>query len=243
MKKICVLLLIITIPAWAQLDLSLNGLVVSPQGQFEENLDRAGYGFSFSGAYNFEQTPFSLGLDLGYALYGSETRSEVLLWPVYVDVTTDNNIFFMHLTGSVHENFGDFQPYVEGLVGFQVLWTDTEIEDPEEYDDEDDDIASNTHLSDWTTSFGLGGGLKIKLTEFESYSGLVDDDEGNTGSLNSILYLDFKVRYIFGGEAEYLREGDIEQGPNNEIILNKSHSQTDYMTFHIGLSIYLQGTK
>ena len=126
------------------------------------------------------------------------------------------------------------------LIGFQVLWTDTEIEDPEDYDDEDDDIASNTHLSDWTSSFGLGGGLKIKLTEFETNE-FGDDDDPTF--FNSSLYLDLKVRYIFGGDAEYLREGDIEQGANNEVILNTSHSETDYMTFHIGLTIYLQSTK
>ena len=236
MKKILLLLSVLTFPAWAQLDISLNGLVVSPQGQFEENLDRAGIGFSLSGAYNFDQTPFSLGLNFGYALYGSETRSEILIWPVSVDVTTDNNIFFMHLTGSIHENFGIFQPYLEGLVGFQVLWTDTEIEDPEDYDDEEDDIASNTHLSDGTSSFGLGGGLKIKLTEFETNE-FGDDDDPTF--FNSSLYLDLKVRYIFGGEAKYLKEGDIEQGPNNEVILNKSHSETDYMTFHIGVTFHL----
>jgi hypothetical protein len=235
MKKICLLLLLFYIPAWAQLDLSLNGLVVSPQGQFQKNLDRVGFGFSLSGKYNFEPSPFSLGLNLGYALYGSETRSEILIWPVSVDVTTDNNIFFMHMLGSVHQNFGIFQPYAEVLAGFQVLWTDTKITDQEPNDNEDP-IASSTHLSDWTSSFGLGGGLKIKLTEFKTDE-FGDDD--NPAFLNSALYLDLKVMYIFGGQAEYLREGDIEQGPNNAIILHKSHSETDYITYHIGVTFHL----
>ena len=235
MKKVILLLILFTIPAWAQLDISLNGLVISPQGQFEENIDRAGYGFSLSGKYNFEPTPFSLGLNFGYALYGSETRSEILVWPVAVDVTTDNNIFFMHLMGTIHKDFGIFQPYAEALLGFQVLWTDTEVKDQEPEDDEND-IASNTHLSDWTSSFGVGGGIKIKLTEFDTDEFGDDDDPV---FLNSGLFLDLKVRYIFGGQAEYLKEGSIEQGPNNEIILHKSRSETDYMTFHIGLSIHL----
>lgn len=235
MKKVCLLVLLFLYPSWSQLDIDLNGLLVSPRGPFEENIDRVGYGFALSGKYNFEPSPFSLGLDFGYALYGSETHSEILVWPVYVDVTTDNNIFFMHLLGSLHKNFGIWQPYAEALAGFQVLWTDTEIED-QDADDEDPDIASNTHLSDWTSSFGVGGGLKIRLTELDSED---LDHNGGTVFLKSILYLDLKVRYIFGGEAQYLKEGGIEQGPNNEIILNKSRSRTDYMTFHIGLSLHL----
>jgi len=234
MKKIF-LLLLFAIPAWAQLGFSLNGLVVSPQGQFKENLDRSGIGFSLSADYTIEPTPFSVGLNFGYALYGSETRSAILVWPVSVDVTTDNNIFFMHLTGSIHENFGIIQPYAEALVGFQVLWTDTEIED-QESDNEEDDIASNTHLSDWTSSLGLGGGVRIRLADFDTDSFDADDD---FSFLHSTLYLDLKVRYIFGGEADYLKEGNIKQGSNNEIILNKSHSKTDYMTFHIGVTLYL----
>ena len=97
-------------------------------------------------------------------------------------------------------------------------------------------VTSNTHLSDWTSSFGLGGGLKIKLTEFKTDE--FGDDE-NPVFLDSGLYLDLKVRYIFGGRAEYLREGDIEQGPNNQLILHKSQSETDYITYHIGVSFYL----
>ena len=141
----------------------------------------------------------------------------------------------MHLTGSIHEDFGILQPYAEALLGFQVLWTDTKIED-QEPDNQEDDIASNTHISDWTSSLGVGGGVRIRLTDFDTDT---IDQDADISFLHSTLYLDLKVRYIFGGEADYLKEGNIMQGPNNEIILNKSHSETDYMTFHIGLTIYL----
>ncbi len=231
-KRVLTVLLLILCNSfvWAQLDLSINGLVLSPQGQFKENIDRVGFGIAGSGSYRFAGTPFSAGLKIGGAQYGSETSRQILLFPVRVDVTTSNNIFFMHLFGRVQENFGIFVPYIEGLVGFSYLSTDSKIEDIGSNND-DDEIASDTQLEDWTSNYGLGGGLMIKLTEFEN--------EDTSYFKTSILYLDLKVKYIFGGKAEYLKEGDISQGPNNEILFDASRSETDFITYQIGVTFHL----
>lgn len=227
---VILLLLFFSSPLWAQVDASINGLVLSPQGQFKENIDRAGFGVSGSGAYRFSGTPFSAGFNIGWAQYGSETSRQTLLFPVQVDVTTSNNIFSMHLFGRIEEDFGLFVPYAEGLVGFSYLSTDSEIEDIGS-NNNDDEIASDTQLEDWTSNYGVGGGVMIRLTDFEN--------EHNAYFGNTILYLDLKVRYMFGGEADYLKEGDISQGPNDEILFDASHSETDFITFHIGVVFHL----
>jgi len=233
MKKTATILisLLLACQAWAQFDAGINFLVLSPEEQFNDNVKNMGYGGSLQALYTFPETPFSVGLNIGGANYGSETRSEILVWPVSVDVTTSNNMFFMHLMGRVEKDFGIIKPYAEFLFGFNNLTTESKIEDQEDFDEDKDDIASNTHLDDTALSYGLGGGLKIKIWEFE--------DTEEVFMENSKLYLDFKVRYMFGGEAEYLKEGGITKGANNEVILNPSFSETDFISYHIGVSIQL----
>lgn len=216
---------VFTVSAFSQFDVGLNGLVISPQSGFKENVDRLGFGLAGKFAYNLGESPFYAGIMIGGANYGSDSRREILVWPVEVEVNTNNNILFTQLLLQARSNFQPIQPYVEGMVGFNYLWTESKIKDIDDYDNEDD-IASQTHFDDFTWSYGAGVGFLIKLTSF-------DMDEGS----NKIggLYLDFKVRYLFGGEAEYLKEGDIEKGENNKVILNTSASDTDLMSFHIGV--------
>lgn len=229
-KGLLLSILFLVSPLWAQLDVALNGLVLAPRGPFKENIDRNGFGGSLSAAYKFQESPFSLGLHFGGAQYGSETTRQTLLFPVQVDVTTSNNIIFMHLLGRVEKDFGFLVPYAEGLFGFSYLSTDSKIEDIGNNND-DNEIASDTQLEDYTSSYGLCGGVMIRLTDFEN-------DEDNYFN-DSILYLDLKIRYMFGGKADYLKEGDISQGPNNEVLFNASNSETDFISYHIGVVFYL----
>jgi len=49
--------------------------------------------------------------------------------------------------------------------------------------------------------------------------------------------LDLGVKYHNNGEAEYLREGDIIDNEDNTITVFPTRSDTDLLTFHIGVSI------
>ncbi len=215
--------------AFSQFDIGLNGTVISPQSEFKESVDRLGVGLAGKFAVKLGEGPFYAGLSIGGANYGSETRRETLVWPVQVDVNTNNNILFTHLLLQARADLQPIQPYVEGLVGFNYLWTESKIEDVDDYDEEDE-IASQTHFDDFAWNYGGGVGLLIKLKSFE-----MDEASAKEGN----LYLDLKVRYLFGGEAEYLKEGDIEKGENNEVILHTSKSDTDFMSFHVGVVLQI----
>ena len=206
----------------------MNGTLISPQSGFKESVDRLGIGLAGKFAVKLGDSPFYAGLSIGGANYGSDTHREILVWPVQVEVNTNNNILFTHLLLQARADMQPIQPYVEGLVGFNYLWTESKIKDLDEYDEED--IASQTHFDDFAMNYGAGFGLLIKLKSFDMDEG--SDKEGN-------LFLDFKVRYLFGGEAEYLKEGDIEEGENKEVILHTSQSDTDFMSFHIGVVLQI----
>jgi hypothetical protein len=200
-----------------------SGIILFPQGEFKQNIGENGYGISFNGSYQFKELPFSLGLNTGWARYGSETRTETLIWPVKVDVKTGNDIAFAQLFGRAEYNIGFLNPYVEILFGFNYLYTNTEISDIDSYGF--DDVASDTQFDDIDLSYGFAAGTMIKIYDYQGGNDYLDK-----------LFLDFRMSYMQGGNAEYLREGDLIKGANNEILFNKSESAIDYVTINVGLS-------
>lgn len=51
------------------------------------------------------------------------------------------------------------------------------------------------------------------------------------------LFLDMKVRYLKGTEAEYLTEGSIIGNQDGTVTLLPSRSKTDLLQYQIGLSV------
>ncbi|OQX95063.1 hypothetical protein B6I21_07380 [candidate division KSB1 bacterium 4572_119] len=222
------LILFFSISAFAQFDIGLNFTTISPESGFKESVDRLGFGLTGKFAYKFSDSPLYAGLSIGGANYGSTTREEYLITPlVPVDVKTSNNILFTHLLLQARADYGPIQPYVEGLLGFNYLWTQTSIEELEEYEE---DIASHTNFDDFAWNYGGGFGVLIKLVD------AFDFDEGDAKA--GKLFLDLRVRYIFGGEAEYLKEGAIEVD-GDDVIYNLSKSETDFVSYHIGVVLHI----
>jgi hypothetical protein len=196
-----------------------------PQSEFKQNVDRTGVGGSGYFAYKFKNSPFSLGVSFGVLVYGSETRRELLdgsIPEVEVNVTTRNSILKCHLVFRAQFPEGTFRPYVEGLVGFQYLWTETGVYDRGGGREK---IASSVNLSDWTWSSGAGCGLLIKIYGHRK----------NRGQNTFAILLDFGARYLKGGRAEYLREGSIHQ-EDDRLIYDSKISRTDLITARLGLS-------
>lgn len=186
-----------------------------PQGKFRQNVDRVGIGGSGYFAYRFKKSPFSVGASIGVLVYGSETRIELLnaaIPEVEVNVTTRNYILMCHLVFRAQPPEGKFRPYVEGLVGFHYLWTETGVYDQGCCYKK---IASSVNQSDWTWSSGAGCGLLMRVYEIRK------NREQNAFA----IFIDLGARYLKGGKAEYLREGSILQ-----------ISHTDLITARLGLS-------
>jgi len=52
------------------------------------------------------------------------------------------------------------------------------------------------------------------------------------------LFIDLKARYLFGTQAEYLREGDVQITSTGHVVLHPQKSKTDLLTAHIGVIFY-----
>jgi hypothetical protein len=199
-----------------------------PQGEFKQNVENAGLGANFYYAYHFPRSLFSVGVSFAFLIYGSETRVEPLsptIPDITVDVTTKNSILLCHLFLRLQPQKGTFRPYLDGLVGLNYLTTDTSIDNYNDYDGYDNDISSNNY-NDLAFSYGVGVGAMVNLLQVRRYE---------SGRRIFSMDLDVGVRYIRGGEAEYLKEGSIHR-QNGTVSYDVYRSRTDLLGAYIGLS-------
>lgn len=101
-----------------------------PQGPFEEQLDEIGFGLNLMGGYLLPGAPVMIGLDLNFSIFGIDRRTEPLSTTIpdlRVDVENSYNmlstLFLVRTTGRSRT----FRPYIDALVGFNYLYTDTVV--------------------------------------------------------------------------------------------------------------------
>lgn len=202
----------------------LDFMVGSPQREFRKNVDNVGFGVAGNVGFAPEGTPIMLGLEFGFMNYGSTSRREpfsTTIPDVFVDVSTTNNFILGHAILRVQPNAGVIRPYLQGMVGFNYLFTETKIENINVPGQE---VASSNNLSDGAFSYGAGAGMLIWVYSPPEGNGLSD------------IFIDVGTRYVFGGEAEYLKEGSI-RNVNGRVEYDILKSKTDLLVFHIGASV------
>jgi hypothetical protein len=198
-----------------------------PQSQFRRNVDGVGGGLVGYLTFAPEEQPLSIGLQVTFINYGSQDTKDIIYGPtvsVRGKVTTDNNILSVHLIGRLQPNSGSLRPYIEGLLGWNDLFTRTAVTDEET----SESTESNTDLNDNAFSYGGGGGVLIRLS---------GPDEENPDNLANGWFLSFGARYMFGGKAKYLKEGSIRR-ENNTLIYSTLESTTDLFIFSVGVSYH-----
>ncbi|MGD8305531.1 MAG: hypothetical protein PVF17_02665 [Ignavibacteria bacterium] len=198
----------------------INFILAFPQGEFKENIDRLGYGVGgeFMILTPKQGSPFGIGINAGFINYGSETRREpfsLTIPDVTVDVSRSNNLINFHLMFRIAPYAGKLRPYLEGFFGGAYIYTETTIKSQGE-----EEVASSTNFDDFAWNYGAGGGVM-----YEVYR---NNDDG------SALFIDLKVRYLLGTEAEYLKEGSVIID-NGQVTYEVSKSKTDLLTAQLGV--------
>lgn len=199
-----------------------------PQGDFESNVDNVGLGMGLDFTVSPKLLPIGIGGSFTFLNYGSDTRREpfsTTIPDVTVKVETQNSILQGFLLLRLQPNSGFVRPYIEGLLGFNYLFTETKIKDEQDQEE----IASSTNFDDFTSSYGAGGGIMIQV-----FDGTKRMPPGMGRA--PIVLIDLRVRYLQGGEAEYLKEGSIIRD-NGNLLYDVSKSDTDLVTGHIGVVV------
>ena len=200
--------------------------VAQPQGEFGDYVE-SGFGGDLNYIHSLDRDGWlSLRVDAGLAIYGYESYtvplSETVGGRLLVDVSTSNNIAWIGVGPQIGVPDGRLRPYVNGFAGYSLLWTSTSVSGSNDYYYDDEPFASTTNYDDWSFSYGAGAGLYIPV-------------RGGPKPVS----IDLGMRYHNNGQAEYLREGDIVDHPDGSISLFPVQSDTDLLTFHIGVSVGL----
>lgn len=221
--------LLLTAPAiHAQhLQASINFLLGQPQNEFQDNVEDLGFGLGGNFGYHFGTSPIMIGAEVQYMIYGSQTRREPFndnIPDVTVEVETSNNILLFHALARLQSPSGTFRPYLDGLLGLNYFFTETSVRDEDGFDEP---IASSTNQEDVALSYGAGGGVMLQVHKSRH-------PETGGVRLREVL-IDFRIRYLFGGEATYLKEGSITVN-NGQLAIDALRSRTDLLTYQLGVS-------
>ncbi|MFC1693782.1 hypothetical protein ACFL1R_09785 [Candidatus Latescibacterota bacterium] len=221
-----VFLLITTSSVNAEIaDIGLNFTLMSPQGEFGDTVDRNGYGVSFEGVYHPSVFPIGIGLELGFINYGKEDRKEPLTSTIpdmRVRVDNDNNILAGNILFRYKPEVSVIRPYIDGIIGIKYLYTSTYVRG-----DHGESFLSSNNYDDIAFSYGVGGGFMLPVYRL----GKSVKQKGNVE-----FFLDFKVRYMIGEEADYLKEGSIIRS-GSDVSYDIYRSKTDMLLFHLGVAI------
>ena len=191
-----------------------------PQGEFSDYVEQG-----FGGDVHLIYQPAARGivglrLDAGFLTYGQERMrvplSSTIGGRITVDVNTLNNIAFVGVGPQIGLPDGRLRPYVGGFAGFTYLYTESSLEGR----DDDHTFARTTNYDDGTFAYGGRAGVYVPLRDGPAP-----------------ISLDLGAVYLNGGEAEYLREGDIVDHPNGTISYTPSRSDTDLLTFRVGVTV------
>lgn len=194
-----------------------------PHGEFKDNVDRVAYGFQIQGTLGSpnKHKPVTVGLTGGFITYGEETTRRPLsttIPDVTVDVSRSNNIANLDLLLMISPFQGTWRPYLEGLIGGSYIYTSSEVSSQFN----NNSVFEDVNKDDLTWNGGVGGGFLIKV-------GKSDKND---------IYLDIKTRYLWGGQAEYLKEGSV-QIVNGQALYDVKKSKTNTWNIHIGVLFYI----
>ncbi len=195
-------------------------IVADPRGEFGEVVNE-GFGVAVSGRLAVDRrNPFSLKAELGFINYGN-TSQRVCLSPtvgcrILVDLDTSNNILYGTFGPELGVVTGSIRPYVNAGIGFAYFATESHVSGVDDFDS----FANTTNFDDVTGAWTVGGGTYIQLTH------------GRTP-----LSIHLAARYHGNGTAEYLTEDDIVDEPDGSITIFPNRSETNLMTYQIGVSI------
>lgn len=217
-----------------EVQFGLDFQVGAPQNDFSAQMgSRLGFGIGGMIGYRFDNTPFLFGVDFGFMNFGTETRDEPLsstIPDLRVEVENSYNLFHGDLLLRVLSPERAARPYLEGLVGFNHFFTQTVLRERGGISSEPEKLR-DTNFRDSALSYGFGAGLQFRV--FRDDGTRIENSEFS-GPYS--VYIHLASRYMFGREAEYLKEGSIIREGGN-VTYDVNRSTTDLLHFKIGVTV------
>ena len=168
---------------------------------------------------------FSVGGEFVVLLYGEEQlpySGEYHGRPLK-SATTDHEGFNIAMLLRAQRPTGKWRPYADVVLGTHTFRTTTRVDGTgTSYCSFNGNCSTvgeltSTQLSDTVLTYGGGAGLLRTVTKGE------------------LLLLDFSIRYLRGGVAQYLTNGAIQRDGNTIVQIDVSRSRTDALAVYLGV--------
>jgi hypothetical protein len=205
--------------------LGLNFAVAIPRGEFSSNV---GTGLGLTGDLSFRLVPsgwLGLRIDGGVIWYGHESHTETVVLrsvPVELEVTTENTIVQGAIGPQLYFAGYPLTARLYGLVGMSRFATTSSVSfKSEDLEDSDVHLESTNHLSDWTPSLTIGGG--IRWTFFGDRDGF-------------LAGVGLDVEWRGHGTTRYLVEGSITE-VDGRAEFTPLESRADFFLISLGVWI------
>ena len=203
--------------------LNIAFLVAQPVGEFEQFIDD-GFGAELAGRFPLDDKGvLSLRVEAGFITYGLERQrvcfSSTVGCRVQLDLTTTNNIFFGGFGPELAMPGKWARPYATATFGFGYFNTHSSVSGADDFDE----FAGTENFGDGTFAWRAGGGIEFQVSH------------GRTP-----VAIDLGWRYHNNGVNEFLRKGDIIDNPDGSITIFPNRSETNIVTFQMGVSIGLR---
>ncbi len=227
MKKMMLTLgfiVLIFSPLYAQM-FDFNLRVAFPTSDFRYASESVGVGLGGTLLFPMQESPVYLGGEINYLTHGYNSQ-EYQQFNRDLELATSNNMLManlvMRIVPSQDQNLFA-TPYLEGVIGFNWLYTRTTLKDITNdswnWDDDDDTnetLEASIDYSDFALLYGGGIGLMVG---------------------RGAMKLNLKCRYLFGAEAEYLDKESVEFDPYYPEVMNfeSKRSPTHMILPEIGL--------
>lgn len=194
------LLLLVFQTSFAQMGLRLNYAYSNPLEKMGSTI-RQMHGVSLEFTYQLPKSPFSVGLDVGFANYGTRKVDDFTIvheeqvQGTY-DLTISNNVCHAFLTTRLDlTSVGFVQPYISARLGVQEYHTDYTLENPNVVHNDEcpEPVDEGTVLKDVAMAAGVGFGVKVDLGQAFNM---------DLGSKR--LYFNVEANYLAGGSVRYM---------------------------------------
>jgi len=199
-------------------DLGINAKIYDPQGEFNTNVEGIAGGIGIRGLRNNASGRWSVGGELGIAMYSSDTY----------DLQTDNGTFEIYEEDCFWTAHGVVQytiyrtdlirTYAEGRIGATTFFSSRLAEN------EDAPFEDEFKFHGTAFNSGLGAGVTINFGQL-------------FGKERNILNLDLGAKLHSGSTSSYREMDNIDRASSLEE--GQYRSLTHYMGYHFGLLINL----
>jgi hypothetical protein len=174
---------------------------------------------SFLTMYQLREFPILLGLEVGYARYGTHLTKRTDVSGAsnqLMRIRRNNNLLsLMGVIRLVPEVNSKIKPFLEGQVGAYHTFTGVNIRETVF----SEAFVSGTEFYDWALAYQGGGGFFIPM--------------------GKDTFLEFKLNYILTNRMDYLTKDDAKYLPGGDVEFFPRRSSFNMIQPSIGVSFFL----